>query len=95
MVGTVALAILASARRKTRLVACIAAIATTAALTCVFPHDPYYASAVGRWDAGAWRNFNGLTRGASMLWPLLAIGWCGFRMARLGAGAGLIMPHRR
>lgn len=95
VVGTVVLAILASAQRTTRLLACIAAIATTAALTSVFPHDPYYASAVGRWDAGAWRNFNGLTRGASMLWPLLAIGWCWLRMARIGGRAGLIMPHRR
>ncbi len=95
VVGTVMLAMLASARRKTRLVACIVAIAATAVLTSVFPHDPYYASAIGRWDAGVWRNFTGLTKGAAMLWPVLAIGWCLVRMARMGGSAGSIMPGQR
>lgn len=95
VVGTVILAMLASAQRKTRLVACVVAIAATAVLTSVFPHDPYYASAVGRWDAGVWRNFTGLTRGASMLWPVLAIGWCLVRIARMSDSAGSIMPSQR
>lgn len=95
VVGTVILAMLASARRRVRLASCIVAIAATAVLTSVFPHDPYYASAVGSWDAGAWRNFTGLLQGASMLWPIAAIVWCAARLARRQANAGSIMPSRR
>ncbi len=95
VVGTVVLAMLASARRRVRLVACVAAIAATAALTSVFPHDPYHASALGRWDAGAWRNFTGLLEGASTLWPVLAIAWCTVRLSRRPSDAGSIMPSQR
>jgi VanZ family protein len=83
VVGTVLLAVLAAARRHTRLAICIAALALTAALTCVFPVDVYYESAIGRWDRGAWRNFGGLLDAAALAWPFVAIGWCAVRLAAL------------
>ncbi len=93
-VGVVVLSVLAAARRGTRLWICIGAIALTAALTCVFPVDPYYASALGRWDLGAWRNFTGLLEGAALLWPFVAIAWCAARLAGLRADPGSIIRGR-
>jgi len=79
-VGIVVLSVLATARRRTRLWLCIAALVLATALTCLFPIDPYYESAVGRWDHGAWRNFTGLLGAATLLWPFAAIAWCAARI---------------
>lgn len=81
--GVVALAILASGRRRARLRWAIAAIALTAVLTSVFPADPYHASMLQRWDRGAWRNFDGLLEAAALAWPFAAILWCAMRLRAL------------
>lgn len=94
VVGIVLLAVLAAGRRHTRLWICIAALALTAALTCVFPIDVYYESAMGRWDRGAWRNFGGLLDAAALAWPFVAIGWCAARILGLRSPRGPIIRAR-
>jgi len=93
-VGVVLLSVLAAALRRTRLWICIGAIALTATLTCVFPVDAYYASALGRWDRGAWRNFTGLLEAAALLWPFAAIAWCAVRLTGMRADPGSIIRGR-
>ena len=94
VVGIVLLSVLAAARRHTRLWIGIGAISLTAVLTCVFPVDAYYASVVGRWDRGAWRNFTGLLEAAALLWPFVAIAWCTARMTGLRAHPRSIIRGR-
>ena len=92
--GAVALALLASAGRRSRLLICIAALLGTVVLSSTYPVDAYYESMLEGWDQGAWRNFNGLLRGAAMLWPFAAGAWCLSRLRALGRGAGTIIARR-
>ncbi len=94
VVGAVALTMLSTGRRRARLRACIAAIALTALLTCLFPVDPYYESALGHWDRGAWRNFTGLLEAATLLWPFVAVSWCAVRLATMRRDPGSIIRGR-
>ncbi len=91
VVGAVALTMFSSGRRRTRLRTCMAAIGLTALLTCLFPVDAYYESALGHWDRGAWRNFTGLLEAAALLWPFIALTWCAIRLAALGRDPGSII----
>lgn len=92
--GVVALAMLASGRRRARLWSAIAAIALTAVLTSIFPADPYHASMLQRWDRGAWRNFDGLLEGAALVWPFAAILWCATRLRALRRGGPPIIARQ-
>lgn len=74
--GTAALSMLASGRRRARLWVAVAAIATTALLTNVFPHDAYGATMLPRPERSAWRNFNGLLQALAAIWPIAAGLWC-------------------
>jgi VanZ family protein len=91
VVGAVALSMLSSGRRRTRLRICAAAIALTALLTCLFPVDAYYESALGHWDRGAWRNFTALLETATLLWPFAAMSWCAVRLAAFRRDPGSII----
>ena len=79
--GAAALSVLASGRRRARLWVAVTAIATTALLTNVFPHDAYGAATLPRPERSAWRNFNGLLQALAAIWPLAAAFWC-IRRAR-------------
>ena len=94
VVGAVALTVLSSGRRRARLGICAAAIGVTALLTCVFPVDAYYESALGHWDRGAWRNFTGLLETATLLWPFAAMSWCAVRLRALRRDPGHIIRGR-
>jgi VanZ family protein len=86
LTGAVLLALLASARRRTRLSLAIAALAASAACSTLLPLDPYVASAQGARLAASWRNLEGLLRDAAMAWPCLAIAWCALRLRALEPG---------
>lgn len=81
--GTILIALMASARRRSRLKIAIVALALTALLTNIFPVDAYHESMLARWDQGAWRNFDGLLHALSVVWPFAAISWCAARMQAL------------
>jgi hypothetical protein len=89
VIGAIALALLASARRRSRLLIGAAAVASAALLTNASPVDAYHATMLARWDAGAWRNFNGLVHAAAALWPAAAIAWCLARIRGLRDGRAL------
>lgn len=83
LTGAVLLALLASARRRTRLSLAIAALAASGACSTLLPLDPYFVSAQGSRLAASWRNLEGLLRDAATAWPYLAIAWCGLRLRAL------------
>lgn len=93
VIGAIALALLASARRRARLRIAIVALLCTAALTNVFPVDTYHETMSSPSSAGAWRNFDGLLRGAALFWPVAALAWSIRRLAALRAEAGSIMAR--
>lgn len=81
--GAAALSMLAAGRRQARMWAAILAVAATAVLTNLFPHDTYGASALLQSQRGAWRNFNGLLQALEVLWPIAALAWCALRARAL------------
>lgn len=83
LTGAVLLALLASARRRTRLSLAIAALAASGACSTLLPLDPYFATAQGVRLAASWRNLEGLLRDAATAWPYLAIVWCALRLRAL------------
>jgi VanZ family protein len=86
LAGALMLALLAVARRRTRLALAIAALAVGSLCSTIFPVDAYFASAASARAAGGWRNLEGLLRGAAVLWPMAAIVWCGLRLRALDPG---------
>lgn len=83
LTGAVLLALLAWARRRTRLSLAIGALAASGACSTLLPLDPYFVSAQGSRLAASWRNLEGLLRDAATVWPYLAIAWCGLRLRAL------------
>jgi VanZ family protein len=81
--GALLLALLAVARRRTRLHLAIAAFAAGITCSTLFPLDAYHASAASAGAAGGWRNLEGLLRAAAVLWPFAAILWCVRRLRAL------------
>lgn len=94
VIGAVALALLASAQRRARLHITIGALACTAVLVNLFPVDTYHETMSSPSPVGAWRNFDGLLRGAALLWPIAAFVWCIRRLSALRAEAGSIMVRK-
>lgn len=83
LAGALVLALLAVARRRTRLHLAIAAFAAGIACSTLFPLDAYHARAASAGATGGWRNLEGLLRAAAVLWPLAAIVWCVRRLRAL------------
>lgn len=94
VIGAIALALLASAQRRARLWIAFALLVSTAVLTNVFPVDAYHDTMSSPSSAGAWRNFDGLLRGAALFWPVVALAWCIRRLSALRAEAGSIMVRK-
>lgn len=76
VLGAVALALLATAWRRTRLVIALGALALNVGLTSTFPVDAYHASLGSAAAAGSWRNFDGMLHGLGLAWPFAAAVWC-------------------
>lgn len=83
LAGALLLALLAAARRRTRLHLTIVALATGCACSTLFPLDAYHASAASAGAAGSLRHLEGLLRATAVLWPVAAIGWCVLRLRAL------------
>lgn len=83
LIGATLLALLATARRTTRLALAIAALAISSVLATVFPVDTYFSTDIAAREDGSWRNLDGFLRGTATVWPYLAIAWCAGRWRAL------------
>jgi VanZ family protein len=92
LIGAVVLALLAAARRVTRLRIAIGALALASLLTTLYPFDIYYASVLTGRESGSWRNLDGLLRGAATVWPYATMLWCAQRLLRLRRTHPIIEP---